>query len=248
MSTDGTDAKYEAGNMEGKFDRTSHLIVCMSLCCLLAGDCSTARAKDTWNAALLDTARGVNYLSAVEKDVVFEINKLRSDPGRYTTLYLVPKRGNYSGKLYRRPGQVDIMTAEGVRGLDECISQLKKSKAFHPMLPSRGLSRAAADHAMDQAKTGSIGHAGQDGSTAAIRMNRYGTWEKTAVENISYGQDRAQEIVFQMLVDDGVPSRGHRRNLLQPAFRFIGLGLGTHPKYDHVCVINFAGEYAEKKD
>jgi len=179
--------------------------------------------------------------------VVFEGNKLRSDPGRYADLYLVPKRGKYSGKLYRRPGQVDIMTAEGVRALDESISQLKRLKPVKPLIPSRGLTRAAKDHAVDQAETGSVGHIGKDGSSAEVRMNRYGKWEKMVAENISYGHDHIQEIVFQMVVDDGMSSRGHRRNLMQPAFRFIGLAMGPHPKYGYLCVIKFACEYRENQ-
>ena len=228
-----------------KFNILNRLIVTMTLCCLLVGVYTTVHAKDTLNKALLDTGRGVNYLSATEKDVVFEVNKLRSDPGRYADLYLVQKRRNYSGKLYRRPGQVDIMTIEGVRALDESISQLKRLRPIKPLIPSRGLTQAAKDHAIDQAETGSIGHTGKDGSSAETRMNRYGKWEKMAGENISYGHDRIQEILLQMLVDDGVSSRGHRRNLVQPDFRFIGLAMGPHPTYNHLCVIKFACEYRE---
>jgi uncharacterized protein YkwD len=225
----------------------NRLVVSLALCCLFVGAYATAHARDTWNKAALDTARGIDYLTPAEKEEVFEINKLRSDPGRYANLYLMSKRGNYSGKLYRRPGQVDLMTAEGVRALDESISQLKRLKPVKPLIPSRGLSRSAKDHAVDQAETGNAGHIGKDGSSAETRMNRYGKWEKMAGENISYGHDSTQEIVFQMLVDDGVSSRGHRRNLMQSSFRFIGLAMGSHPKHDYLCVIKFAGEYRENR-
>jgi uncharacterized protein YkwD len=242
---DKGNAIYRTGSVVWRIDGMNRWVVNVVICGLLVGMFAAAHAKDTWNKELFDTARRVNYLSATEKEVVFEINKLRAAPGRYADFYLVPKRGNYSGKLYKRPGQVDIMTAEGVRALEECISQLKKLKSSNPLLPSPGLSRAAKDHASDQAETGGIGHTGKDGSSAENRMNRYGRWAGMAGENISYGHDKAQEIVFQMLVDDGVPSRGHRRSLMQSAFRFIGLAIRSHPKYDHLCVINFAGEYRE---
>jgi len=228
-----------------RFDRMIRLTLSVVLCCFLVGAYAIAYAGETWDKTKLDTARGVDYLSAVEKDVVFEINKLRSEPSRYAELYLIPKIRSYSGKLYKRPSQVDIMTSEGVRALEECISHLKKAKTINPLLPSRGLSRAAADHAIDQAETGSFGHIGKDGSSGDIRMNRYGKWGKMAAENISYGQDCAQEIIFQMLVDDGVPSRGHRKNLMQPAFRFVGVAIGSHPQFGYLCVINFTGEYRE---
>ena len=41
-----------------------------------------------WNIPSLDTAADVRYLSAIEKDIVLEINMFREDPYRYAELYL----------------------------------------------------------------------------------------------------------------------------------------------------------------
>jgi uncharacterized protein YkwD len=63
-----------------------------------------------------------------------------------------------------------------------------------------------------------IGHEGSDGSTIATRVSRYGTWRGAIAESIPYGTDLAREIVIQLLVDDGVPGRGHRKNILENQF------------------------------
>lgn len=198
-----------------------------------------------WDTAALDTARGVDYLSAAEKDLLFGINKLRSDPARYADLYLARRRGSYSGRLYKQPGQIDIMTNEGVAALDECITELKRAQPRKPLQPSRGLSRAADDHTGDQGRSGGTGHTGSDGSSSAARMERYGGWGRRVGENISYGYDGAADILFQLVVDDGVQARGHRRNLMHPDFAFVGLSIGRHPKHGSLCVMDFAGEYTE---
>ncbi len=200
---------------------------------------------DGWDAAL-DTARSADYLSGAEKDLVLEINKLRSNPPRYAELYLLPRRGSYSGRLYKSPGEIDIRTNEGVAALDECIAELRKSRPRGLLMPSRGLSRAARDHAADQGRTGATGHGGSDGSSTESRMDRYGRWDVAAGENISYGHGEAREILIQLAVDDGVSSRGHRRNLMQEELGYVGLSIGRHPKFGSLCVMDFAGQYADK--
>ena len=51
-------------------------------------------------------------------------------------------------------------------------------------------------------------------------------------ENISYGCETALETVMQLVVDDGVSSRGHRKNLLNRDYEYCGYYTGMHSKYD----------------
>jgi uncharacterized protein YkwD len=52
-------------------------------------------------------------------------------------------------------------------------------------------------------------------------------------------------VVMQLVVDDGVPSRGHRVNTLSPAFRVMGVACATHPGMREVCVIELAAGFEE---
>jgi uncharacterized protein YkwD len=74
-------------------------------------------------------------------------------------------------------------------------------------------------------------------------MNRYGKWDLAAGENIDYGNTQARRIVISFLIDDGVLSRGHRKNILDKAFNFIGVAVGPHPTYRSMCVLDFAGAH-----
>jgi uncharacterized protein YkwD len=213
----------------------------------LSGGAKTDGNGSPWNIQALDTARNAVYLDQVERDVVLELNKVRTNPAAYADSHLVTRRRYYRAKIYRRPGNIDLVTSEGVRAIDECIRVLKSVSSRNRLKPSRGLSRAADDHVRDTGPRGITGHVGTRGSTLSNRVSRYGDWGAYIGEAISYGNDEAREIVIQLLVDDGVPSRGHRKILLQEEFSRVGVAVGAHKTYGAMCVIDFAGTYDESK-
>ena len=86
-----------------------------------------------------------------------------------------------------------------------------------------GLARAAADHVRDTGRRGLIGHTGSDGSDLTKRIARYGTWSGEIGEEISYGIHGAREVIVDLLIDDGVATRGHRKSLLNPRWRHVGI-------------------------
>ena len=203
-------------------------------------------ASPHWKREIIDTTTGEDYLTEKERDVIIEINMMRTDPAMYARQYLIPLRAYYQGNLLKYPGAIAIATNEGVPALDECILELESSKPQLPLSPRKGLVLAARDHTADQGRTGETGHTGSDGSSLVTRLNRYGTWDISAGENISYGDDEARKIVTSLLIDDGVPSRGHRKNLLNNRFNVVGLTVGSHRVYRNMCVIDFAGGYTSK--
>ena len=79
------------------------------------------------------------------------------------------------------------------------------------------------------------------------RMERHGKWDGTAGENISFGHDTASGIICQLVVDDGVASRGHRTNMFGAGFKFCGIGVGPHKVYKSCCVLDYAGGFTDKK-
>ncbi len=196
------------------------------------------------NIALSRNNSSHTYLTPLEEGVLNEINLARTNPKQYLS-FLESQRPFFKGNLFERPDGIHIITQEGVAALDEAIHYLRSATPVPPVSPSPGLSRAAKDHAKDQGKTGKMGHTGSDGSDPLDRMNRYGMWQGKAAENIFYGSDNARDIVMQQVIDDGVHDRGHRTNMFNPEYLFVGIGCESHDRYSSVCVIDFAVGYSE---
>lgn len=114
------------------------------------------------------------------------------------------------------------------------------------MNPTEGLAKAADELVADQQKYGGIGHISRKGASPQKRIEKYGTWDICSAEDITYGSFEARQIVIALLIDDGVSDRGHRKNILNPYFRFAGVANGTHPSYLSMCVIDYAGDYQTK--
>jgi len=194
----------------------------------------------------LHTAKNASYLNELEKNVILELNKVRSNPKEFAEEYLEELTTAYDGKLYTYPGQNPIQSKEGIRPLLECIQVLKQTEPMPILQPAKGLAKAAADLANDQQQNGGIGHITRNGLTPQNRIEKFGEWDICSAEDITYGSFEARQIVIALLIDDGVPSRGHRKNILNPCFHFAGVANGTHSDYLWMCVIDYAGDYKTK--
>jgi len=56
----------------------------------------------------------------------------------------------------------------------------------------------------------------------------FGNWQRTISENISYGSSTAMDVMLALMVDDNVPSRGHRHGIMNPDVGVVGLWTGPH--------------------
>ncbi len=189
---------------------------------------------------------GVNtsYLTALEKQVLREMNLARARPAGYAGS-LEELRKYFKGTRFKRPRETAVQTQEGVNAVDDAIAYLKMIEPVEALTPSPGMSQAAKDHVRDQGPKGSLGHQGSDGSGMSERVRRYGNWRGKIAENISYGHADAREVVIQLIIDDGNPDRGHRETLFDPDHRVVGVACGHHAQYRAMCVTTFATGYEE---
>jgi len=183
----------------------------------------------TFSFIIVHTASAENSeLSAAT--IIREINFARGNPAAYANLV------ENARPLYQ---------IERGRAVDEAVRYLKSARPLPPLSLSAGMCRAAADHCAEQAD-GKTGHFGNGHSDPGRRINRYGSWRIAYGENISYGKRSARAIVLTLVVDDGVRSRGHRKNIFNPKFCVAGVAYGPHARFGAICTADFAGAYTER--
>jgi uncharacterized protein YkwD len=105
------------------------------------------------------------------------------------------------------------------------INQVRKKKGRKALTISVAMTKAAQKHADELAKRGygtkmkSGGHFGKNGSTHLDRLKRVGYKACLGVENVAWGQKQATSVV-----DVWMASPPHRKNLMHPKIREIGIG------------------------
>ena len=184
----------------------------------------------------------------LERVILQELNVARTQPDAYIR-YLEHYRTLFKDKTYTQPGtNLLIRTEEGTAAIDEAIAVLRRQRPLPPLRWADGLARSGAELVRAQAKSKETGH-GSGRMTMVKRIQRHGRWTVAIGEAISYGPyvaDRGRDVIAQLLVDDGVPSRGHRKTLYDKDYRLAGVSCGPHPTFEMACVIDFAGGFEEK--
>lgn len=175
---------------------------------------------------------------AFEDAVLDAINAARADP-RGLAVALRRYRATFEGRVVREDGDpIGVTTNEGTAAVDEAIGFLERQAPLPPLSRGGLLALAAHDHAARQGPAGGFGHISGPGAPGDRVKARGG--DVFVAETIAYGPTTAAAVVRQLVVDDGIPGRGHRVLVFSPAYRFAGVGCGGHARYGYMCVIDYA--------
>lgn len=140
---------------------------------------------------------------------------------------------------YARELRRELRNADDPAAVEDAIDFLERQSPLPPLKGDRRIAAAAYQHTIAQGARGDVGH----GAAGALgqRLRGQGVWAGLSAENISYGYDDPRDVVRQLIVDSGVPNRGHRRNIFATGYQLAGVSCGPHRAYGHMCVIDFAG-------
>lgn len=212
--------------MRTKQTNMKNFIVTLSLITVL----QTLSAQDLslWKREILDSANtgaNVKYLTEEEKKVLLLMNLARIDGKAFAEkiLKLFTITDNTTDNEY----------------LKSLYADLKALPSLKPLKPFEKLCQSAAYHANDMGSKGQTGHDSSNGTKCFDRIKKYYDGGYMA-ENCSYGFGDALNIVMQLLIDDGIASKGHRMSIISPNYKKVGLSIKPHKSYSYNCVQDFS--------
>jgi len=193
------------------------------------------------------SAPTITFVSQLEREIIDEMNLARTEPQKYAA-FVEEYKKYYDGPRLTIPGRKKaIIMNEGIPAVDEAINFLRSQKPLPAFQVAKGMCSAASDHANDLAGKGISGHRGSDGSTPNTRVDRYGDWEAAIGETIVYEVVTPRQIIVALIIDDGVPNRGHRRNIFDPNYKITGIAVSEPMSFGSKCVITYVGGFKEEE-
>lgn len=114
------------------------------------------------------------------------------------------------------PRNIDEVAA----GIEKALNTDRRRAGLRGISLSRDLTRAAQSHACDMVKRGYFDHRDPWGTKPSQRVRRTGYKSCLTAENLAMGQKSVDEVRAAWM-----GSSGHRKNILLPDIRDIGLGV-----------------------
>lgn len=177
-----------------------------------------------------NTASNCAYLSPEERNVVLYLNLARHDGPTFLAQYILPH-----------------ITEENLDPVEQkylisLLAELRQTRNLPPLYPDPTLTLAARDHARDLAQSRTFAHRSADGTSYPERIARYLTDNQyiAANECLATGYHDGLMTVIQLLIDQNVVDLGHRKALLDPEMRYLGVSTLPHPSHEWVSVLEFA--------
>jgi uncharacterized protein YkwD len=159
------------------------------------------------------------------EEIVSILNAVRTNPQNFIVEYLNPyiEKNDLAGNKY----------------VVSLVAELKAGKRLEALQLSPKISKISKAHAIDMGSKGKVGHNSSDGTTFDKRLRTKAKAGGAIGENCDYGNEKPIDIVMSLLIDDGIESLGHRKNILEPRFKWIGIAIEPHKKYEVSCVMDF---------
>lgn len=132
-------------------------------------------------------------LTAREKEMIDEINTLRSNPSGYCTYV----------KNFLEKNDIDEDTKTAAK---ELVDELKKMKPLTPLSVNPIMYSDAKQYGQIMARRNIFEHS-----------------ELPYSENLSIGYQNIRDAIVDLLIDSDIPGRGHRKNLLNERIKYVAV-------------------------
>jgi uncharacterized protein YkwD len=187
-------------------------------------------------------------LQKLKREVIKETNRIRTNPKSYIPI-LEEYLKWFDGNILDKPGsEIGIETQEGAFAYHEAINFLKSQRPISELKYDEEISKASQEYANEIGIKGNEND--ENDENLEERLEKYIEWDVALSENIDFGGLSGEDVIINLLVDDGVEDRCHRNNLFNIKNQFFGVGTSNHKDYDICTVIDYIGDiigYTDKE-
>ena len=181
----------------------------------------------------------------IEEEIFNEHNKLRKNPKIY--IQKLEKSLNfYQNNILSKENEIPIPTYEGINAVKNAINFLRNQEPVQELIYSKEMSLSCKDLVNDIGPKGLVTHEGTEIKNIYNRLEKYCDWDGVIAENLDFGFKIPENIIMNMIIDDGDENRYQRKNLFYPDFKYVGIGVGPHRDYGICVVIEYAYNIREK--
>ncbi len=183
--------------------------------------------------------------TAKPKEIIEEINKLRSNPPLYANK--VEEYSKYfTDNIIKLPNlNIKIQTQEGPAPYLETVEYLKGLEKVNELIPSKALCEIAQEFA-DNVKDSETGEIDEEIHEQII--DKHGSFTGRFTRAMDFGGFTSEQVVINFLVCDGDTERSQREPVLGTGLNKIGIAFGKHNVYSTVCVLVTCTEFQNTKD
>ena len=175
---------------------------------------SSAQEFTTEQIEIANTAKSISYLTEIEKDAILYLNLARLFPQLFVSVVLENYKGPDNFSKIERNNSYYLSLKNKLSKLKSCEALQFEAKLYEN----------AKCFAKETGDKGGEGH------------QRKICPKENFAECVSYGMVSGKDIAMQWLLDDGVPSLGHRAIVLDSTYHKIGLSVHPHKKWETCAV------------
>lgn len=166
-----------------------------------------------------NTASKAIYMSKKERDVIYILNLVRQYPAKFAQTV-----------LQEYPDKISDEWIANSSYYKSLMDTLLRMDPVNLLQPNRSCYTSAECHATTSGNKGYVGHERQ---TEECKKNR-----DYNAECCDYGNQNALDIVLSLLIDENVPSLGHRWACIGE-YKKVGVSIKPHKGYRYNTVLDF---------
>lgn len=176
-------------------------------------------------------------------NVICELNNARTNP-QFFADKLRKYATYFKGNVLKLPSGENIMTKEGADAYEDAAKFLDNFTAVGALAYNEALTNSAKEYieAVEKVEIEKM-----NDLTIDTFIEKHGRINGHLGQSVDFGSALPEQVIINLIVDDGDSERANRSSILDKQFKQIGVSKGTHKTFHHCTALFYAQDFVAKK-